>query len=72
MFLIKGYLSDKIMVSIDQLYLIFSNRKIFGIRNLIERCFSGLKRRVKQLNICFLTYKLKVSEKWITSWVALS
>jgi len=38
----------------------------------IESWLSKLKRRVKQFNICFPTYKLKVSEKWIVSRVALS
>jgi transposase-like protein len=47
-------------------------RKTFGIRNSIESWFSKLKRRIKQFNVCFPSYKLKVSEKWITSWVALS
>jgi ribosomal protein S20 len=29
---------------------------------------SKLRRRIKQFNVCLLTYKLKVSEKWIASW----
>jgi transposase-like protein len=47
-------------------------RKTFGIRNSIESWFSKLKRRIKQFNVCFPTYKTRVSEKWIISWVALS
>ena len=47
-------------------------KKTFGIRNSIESWFSKLERRIKQFNICFPSYKLKVSEKWIVSWVALS
>ncbi|MEM0481424.1 MAG: hypothetical protein QXM16_00835 [Nitrososphaerota archaeon] len=44
----------------------------FGRRNAIESWFSKLKRRIKQFNTCSPTYRPKVSEKWIRSWVALS
>jgi hypothetical protein len=44
----------------------------FGIRDSIESWFSKLKRRIKQFNVYIPSYKLKISEKWITSWVALS
>ena len=44
----------------------------FGIRNSIEQWFSELKRRIRQFNVCFPTYKPRVSERWIASWVALS
>ena len=47
-------------------------RKTFGIRNSIEQWFSELKRRIRQFNVCFPTYKPRVSERWIASWVALS
>jgi transposase-like protein len=42
-------------------------RKTFGIRNSIESWFSKLKRRIKQFNTYFLTYKTRVSEKWVIS-----
>jgi len=44
----------------------------FGRRNAIESWFSKLKRRIKQFNTCFPTYRPKVSEKWIKAWVTLS
>jgi transposase-like protein len=47
-------------------------RKTFGVRNSIEQWFSELKRRIRQFNVCFPTYKPRVSERWIASWVALS
>jgi len=34
MFVIKGYLDDKIVISIDQLYLIFSDKRIFPRRRI--------------------------------------
>ncbi|MEM1947038.1 MAG: hypothetical protein QXF95_08530 [Candidatus Caldarchaeum sp.] len=44
----------------------------FGRRNAIESWFSGLKRRIKQFNTCFPTYRPKVAERWIKAWVALT
>ena len=48
------------------------HRRTFGVRNSIEQWFSKLKRRIKQFNNYFPTYKPKTSERWITSWTALS
>ncbi|MEM3095544.1 MAG: DDE-type integrase/transposase/recombinase [Nitrososphaerota archaeon] len=44
----------------------------FGRRNTIESWFSELKRRIRQFNACFPTYRPKVSERWIRSWMVLS
>jgi len=38
-------------------------RKTFGIRNSIESWFSKLKRRIRQFNICFPSYKPRVFRK---------
>ncbi|MEM3124172.1 MAG: IS6 family transposase, partial [Nitrososphaerota archaeon] len=43
-----------------------------GRRNAIESWFSKLKRRIKQFNTSFPTYRPKVSEKWIRAWMTLS
>jgi len=47
-------------------------RKTFSIRNSIEQWLSRLKRRIRQFNICFPTYKTKTTERWIRAWTALS
>ncbi|MEM2485005.1 MAG: hypothetical protein QXT82_09255 [Candidatus Caldarchaeum sp.] len=40
--------------------------------NTVKPWFSGLKRMIKQFNTCFPTHRPKVSEKWITAWMALT
>jgi len=47
-------------------------RKTFSIRNSIEQWLSSLKRRIRQFDICFPTYKTKTTERWIRAWTALS
>jgi len=47
-------------------------RETFGMRNPIEQWFSRLKRRIRQFNIFFPTYKIKTTERWIRAWTALS
>jgi hypothetical protein len=47
-------------------------RETLGKRNPVEQWFSKLKRRIRQSNIYFPTYKTKTTERRIKAWTALS
>ena len=40
------------------------------MRNPIEQWSSRLKRRIRQSNLYFPTYKTKTTERWISKWTA--